>query len=377
MLKEFSSWAVSQYQSTKSGTFKIPSKYQERLLKIKEYPRSILHWGGRIDVGPLLGKDHGINISAAFIAIELSARMGVATFLHPISVRQRTSLISLYVVYEGLIREVSSEQMAASWEHALTNAPQFTEYSNKDCALVSNVLHFWAIQCLDHSYPAEGWQMTNILTGARLQLGQVWYWGTIRYTKVPGSLVWLTAIQSVEEILERHIKAASKRLRWQQVKRIQVEAPHSLRGSAEDLRYWIAAYVLTHSWNSEMLSTDWQRKNAPALRSLMSVIEFEWSVHKTEEMWTQSLQELSTLFVGITPSQIAEVSELPIDRWSVRQAEHRGLKSMIQRCQNSTNQTTQPQLDSFELCIPVEIRLLTSRGGTWPERRNRVLWSTF
>ena len=219
--------------------------------------------------------------------------------------------------------------------------------------------------------------MTNILTGARLQLGKVWYWGTIRYTEVPGSLIWLTAIQSVVEILDRHIKAASKRLRWQQVKRIQVEAPHSLRGSAEDLRYWIAAYVLTHSWNSEILSTDWQRTNAPALRSLMSVIEFEWSVKKTEEMWTQSLQELSTVFVGITPSQIAEVSDLPIDRWSVRQAEHRGLKSMIQRCQHSTNQTTQPQLDAFELCIPVEIRLLTSRGGTWPERRNRVLWSTF
>ena len=99
---------------------------------------------------------------------------------------------------------------------------------------------------------------------------------------------------------------------------------------------------------------------------------------KDRSKWTQILQELSTLFVGITPSQIAKISKLPLNRWSVRQVEHRRLNSMIQYCQRSTNHTTQAQIDSFEMCFPVTVRLLTTRGGTWwPERRERIDWSTF
>jgi len=241
--------------------------------------------------------------------------------------------------------------------------------------LVWRTLEFWAQQCLDNPTVSniKKWDPGNLLTTVRLGLSEVWYMMTIRPVSTKGPLHWMTAIQSVEEILGRHVKAASKRLRYQQVERIEISVPHMFEGSADGVLEWVSKFILTHNWGGEHDDIQWCTQMATPIRELSSKIECKFAPSMTEKMFTQMLIELPDLFVGTSIQQAAHVTKLPLTWMSVRS--HRILKKAIQDCQYANGVPTQAQLNAFKFQIPVEVRLMTTRGGTWPERREQIVFA--
>ena len=230
----------------------------------------------------------------------------------------------------------------------------------------------WARQCLDNPSPT----LQSGISKYSVWFGWVvrFVMQTIRPVLTKGPFEWLTAIQSVEEILNRHIKAASKRLRYQQVERIEISVPHIFGQRQQEVSEWISKFALTHEWNDEHDDVRWCEKNAVPLRELSSKIEYRFAPSLTEKMFTQMLIELPDLFVGTSIDQVASVTGLPLNWMSIRS--HRDLKKAIQGCAYVKGTPTQAQLNAFQLQIPVEVKLMTTRGGTWPERREQIVFAS-
>ena len=102
-------------------------------------------------------------------------------------------------------------------------------------------------------------------------LGKAWLTETVSFPRWPGPAVWHAALDCVDEILARHIKAADKRLRADQVTRLQVHLPapavaldrwssrHGLRtpdGLAHALRHAIGALIVEHQLGSSELQAE-------------------------------------------------------------------------------------------------------------------------
>lgn len=377
MLKELSAWAVSHFEDHledhQSDSSADHHSVVKRWLQTGATDIRWCHWGGTVLDGSFTEQvgDSPHERTALWVAMELSARVGMSLLFQRPSIRQTASIVTFQVWWHGLRKGCGAEHMAKVWARALNNGPWFSTLNGVDFDMVWSTLNHWSEQCVaaERALPAT-WDVPNLLSTARFGLGDVWYASQVRFVEAPVSLEWLTVVQSVEEILRRHLKAASKRLRIQQIERIRILAPHCLADSETDFRNWIAKYVLTHEWSSEHLDLTWNLDNAPLIQELIHNIEIEYAPHLTEQLFSQMLTELPDFFVGVTVEQMAQVSNLPIHWTSLRS--HKALRKAIQGCAYASGHPTQAQLDAFELHFPIEVRLMTTRGGTWPERRERI-----
>ena len=377
MLKELSEWGVRCFASFDNGQEIPPPLFKLVRGWLKDKTHHWTHLGGVVDPGCIKTSPRKRRRfeKALVVAAELSARIGASLLFHDPLTRQRNSILTLQVWVHGLQQGRSDEEMFAAWNMALYNAPQFSSLNGVDRVLVWKTLECWSQQCLDHPSIANTakWDPSNLLTTVRLGLSDVWYMTTIHPVATKGSLEWITAIQSVEEILKRHVKAASKRLRYQQVEHIEISVPHIFDGSASSVSEWVSKFILTHEWTTEHDDAQWCDQMAVPLRELSSKIQYKFAPSLTETMFTQMLIELPDIFVGTSIQQAAQVTRLPLNWVSIRS--HRALKKAIQDCGYVTGIPTQSQLDAFKLQVPVQVRLMTTRGGTWPERREQILFA--
>lgn len=371
MLREMSGWAVKYCAEVQQTG--VPSPYLKTLEQWNTKGGSWAHWGGVIDPQCLSSFD-AVPSEILFVAGELSARIGLAMLLHPAPVRQTCSVITLQIWIAGLQQGKSATEMLASWSHALAQAPQFQSLNDTDRKIVWQTLETWSVHCLKMVTPHAIWGPPNLLTPVRFSLGETWYFATIRPVRSAGPLEWLTAIQSVEEILMRHLKAASKRLRHQQVERITLSVPHIFAGQDATVREWIARFILTHEWNEQHFEGEWFQQVQVDLRGLIQRIYIDYEPSLTEKLFSQAIIELPDLFVGSTPTQIAEVSDLPIHWASLRS--HQSIRKALKDCAYVSGRPSQAQIEAFQLSVPVEVRLYTTRGGTWPERRHHIQFAT-
>ena len=377
MLRELSQWGVRCFASFEDGG-DIPEQLLQLIRSwLADKTHHWTHFGGVIDPGciktsPRKRKRYE---KALVVAAELSTRVGASLLLHEPEIRQRNSILTLQVWLHGLQQGRSDEEILTAWNASLCNAPNFSTLNGSDRVQVWKTLEYWVQQCLEKpSTNTTKWDPENILSTVRFALSDVWYMQTIRPVLTKGPFEWLTAIQSVEEILSRHIKAASKRLRYQQVERIEVSVPHIFAPRQQEVAEWISKFVLNHEWNIEHDDVQWCENNAVPLRELSSKIEYRFAPSLTEKMFTQILIELPDLFVGTSIEQVAMVTGLPLTWMSIRS--HRELKNAIQGCAYVKGTPTQAQLNAFQLQLPVEVKLMTTRGGTWPERREQILFAT-
>ncbi len=373
MLKELSTWAVSHFEACRSDLSEDHQNVVQRWLRTGVPGTRWCHWGGVVLNGSLAEQfdDSLEEHTALWVAMELSSRVGMGLLFQSPSMRQTASIVTLQIWLHGLRNGCSAEHMVIAWSHALNNPPQFSTLHGVDFDIVWRTLNHWARLCVEsQSALSTKWDVSNLLSTARFGLGDVWYASQVRFVQAPVALEWLTTVQSVEEILSRHLKAASKRLRIQQIERIKILVPHCLADRETTFRAWIAKYVLTHEWSTEQLDAHWNSKHTPLIQELVHNIEIEYAPHLTEQLYTQLLTELPDFFVGVTTEQLAQVSNLPI-RWNAVRS-HKALRKAIQGCAYASGHPTQAQLDAFEIQFPVEVRLMTTRGGTWPERRHRI-----
>ena len=377
MLREMSEWGVRCFDAFDNGGEISPSIFKLVQAWIGDKTHHWMHLGGVIDPGCIKTSPRKKKRfeKALVVAAELSARIGASLLFHDPFIRQKNSIITLQIWLHGLQKGYSDQEMLAAWNLALCNAPRFSSLNGADRILVWRTLECWTQQCLDNPTVShlKKWDLDNLLTTVRLGLSDVWYIMTLHPVSTKGPLQWLTAIQSVEEILQRHVKAASKRLRYQQVERIEISVPHMFEGSADGLLEWISKFILTHNWGEEHDDIQWCTQMATPIRELSSKMECKFAPSLTEKMFTQMLIELPDLFVGTSIQQAAQVTRLPLNWMSVRS--HRVLKRAIQDCQYANGIPTQAQINAFRFQIPVEVRLMTTRGGTWPERREQIVFA--
>ena len=250
-------------------------RFQSRLLQLTrswlaDKTHHWAHFGGVIDPGCVKTSPRKRKRfeKALVVAAELSARIGASLLMHEPEMRQRSSVLTLQVWLHGLQQGRSDEEILAAWNAALCNAPKFSTLNGSDRVQVWKTLEYWAQQCLDNpSSNVAKWDPDNVLSTVRFGLSDVWYLQTIRPVLSKGPFEWLTAIQSVEEILNRHIKAASKRLRYQQVERIEISVPHMFGQEQQEVSEWISKFALTHEWNDEHDDVRWCENNAVPLGS--------------------------------------------------------------------------------------------------------------
>ena len=210
--------------------------------------------------------------------------------------------------------------------------------------------------------------------------GTLWLGRCLAVKPLAGRQSGRVAVEAVDEILRRHVKAADKRLRADQVEKIELrvdlacmlaeEAVEALGPSAPvglSLRQRIGVIVVQHSLDASVLT-------AAALAEKRAEIDAVASRVVLSAGWVQSMAGAAARrasLVGLRPStplrglpalakklelppfeQLAEIFEAPPGRL---------LKELLVPGQGSP--------EKFRWEEPVEVKLYTNRGGWWPERR--------
>ena len=221
-------------------------------------------------------------------------------------------------------------------------------------------------------------------TGLPMQLpwGTLWWGRCLALKPLAGRQAGRVAVEAVEEILKRHVKAADKRLRSDQVEKIELrvelgclqaeQAVEALGASAPvglSLRQRIGVLVVQHSLDAAVLT-------AAALEEKRAEIDAVAGRVVLKAGWAQSLAgaaarraALAGLRAGTSlrslPAMAKKLELPPVEQWGelVEVRPDRLLKGLLVPGHGSP--------EKFRWEEPVEVKLYTNRGGWWPERRSQ------
>ncbi len=236
-----------------------------------------------------------------------------------------------------------------------------------------------------HGGDASPWSAPDApgvpLPGALDGLDKVWLTRTLvvpRFAVPP----WATVVtEGLDEILQRHVKAAEKRLRADQVERIDVRVPWLQWGREQTphpdaLAHLIGILVSFHALGAEERRDPSARADEVAWVTNTVVITHDWAASlRLVEATARGLRPLlggfglgeyravrgATKAAGGWPGwTLADLGALlragPDKAWSAR----RGPRGPL----------AEVDVANFVWTFPVELKLYTSRGGWWPERRS-------
>jgi hypothetical protein len=212
-------------------------------------------------------------------------------------------------------------------------------------------------------------------------LGECWLGRTTSYSLSPGNLFSKVAVQGVQEILRRHIKAADRRLRVDQVDRIVVRTNAlalDLNGKDIDpaaicrsIPSQIGLALATNDLSAPQFHPDVLAEHHDAIRTIAQKVVLSHDWVSTIGLMQEMRSSLSPVYGETSPrkllSQFASGSGVP-DRsqWADL------IKSRPDRIfRKSTASTNMADMDtlSFRYPFAIEAKLYTTRGGWWPERR--------
>lgn len=225
------------------------------------------------------------------------------------------------------------------------------------------------------------------LPGALAGEGHAWLTRTLvlhRYAAHPWLQVPLSAI---DEILRRHVRAAEKRLRADQVERVAVRlalpvwshARAAPERSGSDLAFAIGVLVAYHELTPAA-------RDAPALEARAEEIAWVASTVELYPDWGLTLRGAAALGDALGPLLGGRL-------WGAYRAVRRPAKAAgvwpawgpgdlrdlaranplraALRLHRPAADLGAVDLSGFAWSLPVEVKLYTTRGGWWPERRGR------
>ncbi len=249
-----------------------------------------------------------------------------------------------------------------------------------------------SLDLLDEGSSFYGPLSQTPLHGAYGGLGRAWLTRTL-VIKPEAVMAWGgVAIQGVHEILKRHVKASDKRLRAEQVERIEVRVgllpwamdhvaagadSHSPVALAWSLKRAIGVLVARHDLRPADLTPEALAEKAADIEHVVSRVEVvhDWALSvSTVEGFTRVL---GPLFAGLSPMQLRHVlSRLKeaggwpewhrADLWPLVRARP---DRVVRNLQAADGDLGDIDLASFRWQLPIEVKLYTTRGGWWPERR--------
>ncbi len=233
------------------------------------------------------------------------------------------------------------------------------------------------------------------LRSAFTGLGQAWLTRTLAYRLMPGAEHIQVPVQAVREILRRHVKAAEKRLRVDQWDRVELAVDGVAHGmdqvaarhpgvSPGPLPYAIArtigALAVHYDFGPDQLSADWLGAHHEAVADIARRIELFHDWRATESWVEHLLDTAEPLFSGVRPAELRAASRRilathgaslgspnPHELFEVLK---RRPDRVLARVGRGSGDLADMDVAAFRHHHPVEVKLYTTRGGWWPERRD-------
>ncbi len=228
------------------------------------------------------------------------------------------------------------------------------------------------------------------LRAAFTGLGQAWLSETLAYKLLPAADTLQAPLQAVQIVLERHVKAADKRLRPDQVLEIEVKlgAPGwnavqqaSMRGRREaialpyDLHRAIGALVVSHELDARQLGADWWASHGQAAAKVASRVRVVHDWHQTMDVTRGLVAVFAPLLAGVTFPELRAVSRRAIETHG--RLPRAGLGDLVtivksrpdqlmEQIRYASGNLSDARLDEWQLRFGAKIRIATTRGGSWP-----------
>lgn len=329
-------------------------------------------------------------LTSVLVATEVSTRVATGMLLSDSYVRHQTSILVYLLILRGRLFAYPIERMIQVANVVLSSAPICQDIYGIQGALQVEILDYWVKQCVQRlsgvSNSSSDFSIHNlsvnnlsISNAVEKDLGVLWYSVMVRWTDMGlGNPVELVAMQSVVEILSRHIKAAGKRLRADQITNISIELPSFLQSSSMDntahkmLTHWISRYIQTHDWKECRVSAvDLDTKQL--MQQTEQKIQIQYSTDATKEYLLHMIGQLQGVFAGVSAMEIAQMGRLSIH--SVQQYWNNPLRKIVEQLRYASNQIAQSQMDKFQYTIPTKVIVYTNRGGKWPENRKHIVYT--
>jgi 2-methylcitrate dehydratase PrpD len=224
-------------------------------------------------------------------------------------------------------------------------------------------------------------------------LGTAWLSQTLAYKQLPAPMVWQAPLQAAREVFRRHLKAADKRLRADQVSAVEIALPgpalalalqaagrpastpwalpwrlpsavgvllvdHSLDGRTHDPELWASIrdrvglvaskLTLTHDWDLTMgLAAHTVEIWAPLLAGLTRA-ELQRALGSFRSMHLQT--------AGPGAKDLLAIARARPDQ-------------LLTRIQYASGDLSDVRMDEWKYCMGAKVRVHTIRGGAWPEER--------
>jgi 2-methylcitrate dehydratase PrpD len=233
------------------------------------------------------------------------------------------------------------------------------------------------------------------LRAAFTGLGETWLTRTLAIKRHPGHMLLQVPIQATAEILARHIKAADKRLRKDQVQSLELKltAPALLleraaaawpgltpAGLTRSIPRALGALLTAHELGPAQLTAAWLEENRDSVARIASTVSLSHDWKLTLEALDQSLSAAAPLFAGVTAGELRAHSrrlrqryeEIPLGPPAGRAlVDFMGLlPGRIQdRVGRGRGDLSDLDEDAWRFRSGLDMRLYTVRGGWWPERR--------
>jgi len=239
------------------------------------------------------------------------------------------------------------------------------------------------------------------LRAAFTGLGRAWLSQTLAFAVQPGSPYLQVPLQAVGEILDRHVKAADKRLRadqidhieislglpgWSQVQLAQQHTSTDPTSLVRRLPQAIGLLVSEYAFGPAELSPERLEARRDSVAEVARRVEIPHSWTRTADLVDHLVEVAGPLLVGLTNAELRAAGAA----WGRRSG---GLRPpppalgealavlrtrpdrLLARLAWQSGDLADARLEELQLRVGADVRLFTTRGGSWRERRDLSIGS--
>lgn len=232
------------------------------------------------------------------------------------------------------------------------------------------------------------------LRSAFTGLGTAWLTETLAFSLVPATLWHQVPIQAVAEILRRHVKASDKRLRVDQLERVEIttgafgwalEQRVGLHPGLDpatvpmSLRRSVGALMVANELGPDQLEEDWLNKHRDEISEVARRVDVSHDWRHTLGLVDHLVDVLSPLLAGVTPAELVAASQMAKASFGVSlprpgAAELLSVVAarpdrLLERLRHASGDLSHARLREWQFQHAADVKLYTTRGGSWPESR--------
>ena len=332
-------------------------RIQKKLSETEEDKYQIWrHFGGQFahNLKAILEENPDISAEekakSVLTASELSFRFGLGHFFSDFDEIQTISSIVFETVLRARLASLSPQKLTEALSIGLEKRPycQFSFSENEE--IQWQLLSSW-VQLSLQQEEKTAWRPEVFLSTSLSSLGEVWLSEHLLWSDIPAMNCWYSALCGLEDIYRRHVKAADKRLRPDQIVSIEIELPHFLTDiSSVKLQRLVAHYCSHYSWE------DWHQMKPNELE-ILSRVQVNYSRQRSFEYWEKCMEAFPSLFAG--------VSDTLFEKYMLSGfSEKRRLRKLVQSMKYSSTKWKKPT-SNVPLGFSSSVVIYTTRGGKW------------